>query len=170
VSEPHQMYVLIPAGVAADRAVATVHRVLLDEGATIREDEDMLLNDLDENDDREFEPIGDPEQALERLVAWPTLGSIVYSLPGSADLVSFEGRDGMVRAVILDTPATINVLAPEAVERYRRIGNRLHNELSATRTVMGWGLSAQGRRWDSELERAAAGDTSGSFELRDLHG
>lgn len=168
MSEPHQMYVLAPGGVPAEQAVRAVHRAIADAGGELHEESLMLLNDVGADDDREFEEVGDPEEALARVIAWPTLGGLTYDLPDGAVLVSFEGGDGLVRCVILETPETIGDLDPEAIERYRRLGSRLHEELSAVRTVMGWGLSAQGREWRTELARAADGDRSGSFELLDL--
>jgi len=168
MSEPYELYVL-GTDVPADRAVRVVDDAIGASGGGLEDDAMLLLNDVGD-EEQDFEPAGGREEALGRVAAWPTLGMLLYEMPEGSVSVSFKGSPNRVDAVALATPETLSDLPPESIERWQALGRRLHSGLAAERTIMGWGLKANGHGWKRELERARSGDWRETFELLDLRG
>jgi hypothetical protein len=169
VSEPYELYVL-GTDARADRAVRVVDTAIAAAGGGLEEDAMLLLNDIGDDDEHDFEPAGKPEEALARVASWPTLGMLLYEMPEGAVSVAFKGSPDRVDAVALATPETLSDLPDESIERWQALGRRLHAELGAARTIMGWGLKAGGHGWKRELDSARSGDWGDTFELLDLRG
>ncbi|MGB1250917.1 MAG: hypothetical protein ACPG8W_09915 [Candidatus Promineifilaceae bacterium] len=170
MSEPYQLFVLIPEGLLAQSGVRATHTIILDAGGVIDEDSTLVLNNSDEKQDMLPTFIVEEDTALDKLSMWPTLGSISYSMPEGMATVSYLSTlaNGHIYAI------EISVL-PRAFERscsasnwYCALGTRLHNTLRAKRTIFGWGLDYKGFDWDKELSRLNNSDYFGTYSLLDL--
>jgi hypothetical protein len=168
VSEPYQLAALQPDGLPPRDAVPRVHRLL--EGWSIQVADDSLLSLHDTADQEpEVEPVSDADEALSRIVEWPTLGTLDYGGPEGIVTVSYlGGPDPIGLQAVLISAQERSVDRTDSVSRYQRLGAALHEELPARRTIMRWGLEMHGFRWQDEIERLRRGDIEASYPLLDL--
>lgn len=166
MSEPYQIAVVVPDGLPAGTGIRRCHRILADEGIELAEDSLLALHDTG-TEEPDPEPVGDGAAALDRLIGWPTLGTLDYAGPEGIVTVSYLGGAGVLRGVLVSAQERA-VDRTGAVPRYQRLAARLHRELGASRTVMAWGLQRGGFDLDEEIDRLRAGRFSGEYALADL--
>jgi len=169
MSEPYQIAALQPDGLPSDEAIPRVHQLLNRWGIHIAPDSRLNLHDTPDHQP-EVEPVNDAEHALQRLIAWPTLGTLDYAGPEGIVTVSYFGHSGSkgLKCVLISALDS-SVDRTDSLERYQRLGSDLHEKLPAKRTVMRWGLEMHGFRWEEEIERLRQGLIVGSYPLLDLH-
>jgi len=168
MSEPYQLACLITHDLPAEQGIRRCHRILGEEGISISDDSLIALHDTD-IEEPEPEIITNEEFALQRLISWPTLGSIDYSGPEGMVTVSYFGPPGQgLLTCVLVSALERAVDRTNALPRYRHLGSRLHTELTAQRTIMEWGLEMRGFSYLAEIERLLSGDFDGEYPLLDL--
>jgi hypothetical protein len=173
MADHQQLVVLFPAGRPAREAVRIVDAAVTEAGGAMEEHCDLLLEATDEVPDPPAEPVDDPAAALDRVAAWPTYGSVAYWMPEAMVDVFFHGipHGETLQAVVVSVPeGAYDRGGRETRERYHALGRRLHGELGAVRTVMGWGLLGHGLRLGKEIERLARGEFAGAYPDLDLRG
>lgn len=170
MSEPYQIFALMPQGLPAAKAVFRTHEVFAELGGSLDEDSLLILNDTPD-EEPEPEEIGDPAAALERLATWPTLGSIVYAMPEGMTTVTFQTKSD----TCLVQSVSVSILekafeggGQQSKARYLTLARKLHDKLHAKRTILEWGLEYGGFRWREEIERLKEGAFAGTFDLFDL--
>jgi hypothetical protein len=156
----------------AREAIRKTHRILKEMGGEWDE-ETSLFFDTPPEGTPESVPVTNEEEALDKLTTVPGLVAVDYVMPeGTAD-VYYEkspGGDSVQAVVITIGRNMFDRGGAETIKRYADIAARLHEELGAARTVMGWGLRYQGFRWSEELERLERGQYVNSYEIADLRG
>lgn len=173
MSEPYQLIVLIPEGKDPNETVYITHEILQKEGGEVDAgDSHLFLNDT-EVEEPEPETVADSVYVLNRLVNWPTLGSITYGMPEGMTTVSYlcQPNINRVQAVKISLlPRAFERGGDESLSRYKRIASKLHVKLGATRTIMDWGITFKGFDWMEEINRLQKHNFVGSYELVDLRG
>lgn len=172
MSEPYQIFVLIPEGIPQRIAVYKTHEIVISMDGEIHADDSLLiLNDIE---DQEFEPyyIEDVDQALESLAGWKTSGSIVYFIPGATTFTYLSAlSDGNIQSIkisILES-SFLKIEKSSANNTYKDLAAVLHREFAAKRTIMNWGIEYQGFDWQEEIERLKMDCFDRSYSLVDLH-
>ena len=167
MSEPYQIFVFAKEDMAPDAMISTVDEVMRAGGGVI--DEDCLLTLADTQDqEADPEPIEDASEALARLRAWPTLGTISYSMPESVINVTFRMREDEDRAHFCKVSilqSAFEAGGEEVKARYAKIAGELFERLRATRVIFDWGLEYKGIEWQVELARLQRGDIQGTFDV-----
>lgn len=165
MSEPYQIASLIPDGIPAADGIPLCHRVLREDGIIIDSDSLLILHDTDV-DEPEPESILDEETTLQRLITWPTLGSIDYAGPEGMVTVSYLGLPGHPLLVcVLISALQRAVERTNSLPRYRNLATHLHSELEARRTIMEWGLEMKGFSPPEEIARLKRGEFLGEYSL-----
>jgi hypothetical protein len=167
MSEPYQIFAFVKDGMAPDEMISTVDRVLRASGGRIEEDCFLILADT-KSQAPDPEPIEDANEALARLRAWPTLGSISYVMPESVIDVTFrkdEGADRVHFCEVSILELAVDEGGEEVKGRYLRVARELFERLHATRVIFDWGLDYKGLDWQKELARLQRSDFQGTFEL-----
>jgi hypothetical protein len=170
MSEPYQLAALRPDGLQSTHAIPRIHGLLEQWGIRIAEDSLLYLHDTTDHEP-DVEPVLDPVDALQRLMTWPTLGTLDYAGPEGIVTVSYLGASGSegLKGVLISAMDR-SVDRSNSLVRYQHLGAALHELLSARRTVMRWGLEMHGFRWEEEVERLWHGVFKGSYPLLDLRG
>jgi hypothetical protein len=157
-------------GISADEMISTVDQVVRAAGGAI--DDDCLLTLADTKDEEpDPEPIEDAAEALTRLRACPTLGTISYSMPESVINVTFRKRENEERVYFCKVSilqSSIESGGDDVKGVYKGMAQDLYQRLSATRVMFDWGIEYKGLDWQQELARLQHGEVVGSFDL-DLH-
>jgi hypothetical protein len=170
MSEPYELYGISTEGLEVANAIRSVHRILLDSGGQLFEEEALHLNSH-AGTETESELITDPEEAFRRLEHWPTLGSVSYVLKGGVIDVYYDlcpRRRAVCVITISVLPKFFEKGGLDLRDAFVRIAQRLHDDLNLTRTVMGWGLSSRGLEVDQEIARLSKGEFVGSYDVVDL--
>lgn len=168
MSEAYETVAVQPDGLAPRDAILRVHKLLDRWDIRIIEDSLLVLHGTNDRDP-EVVPISDPNDALERVIQWPTLGTIDYGGPEAFVAVSFLGDSGPLGLQgVLIAAQQRSVDQSDGLPRYRKLSIDLHKSLPARRTVMEWGLEAQGFRWEDEVRRLCEGKFEGVYPLLDL--
>ena len=170
MSEPYQIFVLIPEGLPAKDVVYGTHEVFEKMGGSLDEDSVLYLN-ATTTEEPEPESITDPLKALDTLATWPTLGSIDYAMPEGMTNVSYEGPpySYMVQAIIISMlEKAFERGGEESKNRYINLARELHERFHAKRTIMDWGLQYKGVRWREEINRLQKGEFKGKYAFVDL--
>jgi hypothetical protein len=170
MSEPYQIFVLLPAGISGKEAVYGTHEVLEEMNGSLEEDCSLYLNDTkDEEPEPEF--ISTLPEALHKLATWPTLGSIDYAMPEGLITVSYKcpPDSNIVEAIKLSVPeGAYEKGHEESKRRYSELARRLHTRFGANRTIMEWGLEYKDFCWLEEIGRLKRGQIVGKYDLVDL--
>lgn len=168
MSEPYQIASLIPDGLPAEEGIRRCHRILGEEGIKTSDDSLLALHDTD-IEEPEPEALADEASALQRLISWPTLGSVDYAGTEGIVTVSYFGpQDRALLTCVLISALERAVDRTDSLPRYRRLASRLHAELGARRTIMEWGLEMRGFSWSAEIDRLLSGQSIGEYPLLDL--
>ncbi len=166
MSEPYQIFTFVKDGMPPDEMISTVDEIVRAAGGVI--DEDCLLTLADtKNEEPDPEPVEDAAEALARLRAWPTLGTISYSMPESVINVTFrkgEDEDGVHFCKVSLLQSAIDQGDDEVKARYVQLARELFERLRATRVIFDWGLEYKGLDWQQELSRLQRGDVQGTFD------
>ena len=93
MSEPYQLAALQPDGLPPRDAVHRVHRLLARWGIEVADDSLLYLHDTADAEP-EVESVSDPDEALRRIVEWPTLGTLDYGGPEGIVTVSYLRETG----------------------------------------------------------------------------
>ena len=168
MSEPYQLAALQPDALPPVEAIPRVHKLLADFGIRVAEDSLLYLHDT-EDLETEVEPISDADEALRRIIEWPTLGTLDYGGAEGIVTVSYLGdaTSGGLEAVLVSAQER-SVDRTNSVPRYQWLGQALHETLPARRTIMQWGLVMHGFRWRDEIDRLRRSEYAGSYPLLDL--
>jgi hypothetical protein len=177
MSEPYEIFILIPDGFSQKKAVYGTHEILVELGGALCEDSLLILNDVN---GKEFEPeyleSDDDEtvqRALSRLSTWPTFGLITYSMPWFMIDVLYEGQAysdviNVVSLGLLEGGFYRNKDVAE--EFYINLSKKLHENFHAKRTIMDWGITQAGFSWEEEIERLKQDRFLGEYKILDLRG
>jgi hypothetical protein len=167
MSEPYQIFAFVKDGMIADEMISTVDEVVRAAGGVI--DDDCLLTLADSKDEEpDPEPVDNAAEALARLRAWPTLGTISYSMPESVINVTFrklEDEDRVHFCKLSVLQSAIEEGGAEVKARYAELARQLFERLSAVRVIFDWGLEYKGIDWQQELSRLQHGNAQGSFDV-----
>lgn len=173
MSEPYQLYVLLPEPVAATDAVPAVHKALLSGGACLTADCLHTIAADEHHDDSVPEPVSSstPEEVIAEISASPHLGLVEYVFSHEFISVGFlnERAGPWVDCIVIGFPARSFDRQAAGHEAMAALGRHLHSRLRAGRCVLGWGLSAGGFCWIKELHEIRAGRYPNSHPMLDLH-
>jgi hypothetical protein len=170
MSEPYQIFVLIPEGLPAAKVVHSTNEVLKSLNGELDEDSVLFLNET-VSEEVEPELVTNSSTALDKLANWPTLGSIAYTMSEGLVNISFEGlpNTGLVEAILISVPEkAFERGGQESKNRYIALAYQLHERFKAKRTIMDWGLEFKGVDWKEEIDRLGRGEFVGNYILVDL--
>ena len=108
-----------------------MHALLERWGIQVAYDSVLALHDTADNEP-EVESVSDADEALRRIVEWPTLGTLDYGGPEGIVTVSYLGGpapNGL--QVVMISAQERSVDRTDSVSRYQRLGAALHDELRA---------------------------------------
>lgn len=170
MSEPYQIFVLIPDGFSCRYAVFKVNNIVLALGGEIDVNNSLLI--LNDVGDEEFEPyyVDSSEKALETLSKWLTYGSVVYFMP-HATTVTYLGEfvNRLINAIAVSIlEGVLSRGEPDMEYLYKKLAQHIHDDFSAKRTIMDWGIEYQGFDWREEITRLRNGVFEGSFSMIDI--
>lgn len=167
MSEPYQAFLLVPRGIAPSDAVQLVHNLLTNLGANIDEDSLLILNDFDEHEP-EPEYVRSVAEALGRLAAWPTMGSIDYMYCEAMTTISFKRQGDHVAAIAVSILSSAFERGENYRECFLELVRVLDDLLRPIRTIMQWGLEMSGFSWEDEMDRLKRGQFASSYPLLDI--
>ncbi len=170
MSEPYQIFVLIPNGIQVQKAVYDTHEILEQMGGVLDEDSMLILNETHQ-EEPEPEYITEPSIALATLAQWSTFGAIAYSMPEFVMTVAYKGVP--YRKIIQAIKISMMERAferggEETKNKYAELAQKLHDKFQAKRTIMDWGIEYKGFSWAEEIERLNLGEFIGEYTIVDL--
>lgn len=170
MSEPYQIFVLIPDGIHPQKAVYDTHEILEKMGGVLDEDSMLILNET-EDDEPDPEYITEPCQALATLAQWQTFGAIAYSMPEFVITVAYKGvpYTKSIQAIKISMlERAFEKGGDETKNKYAELAQKLHDKFQAKRTIMDWGIEYKGFGWTEEIERLKKGEFIGEYALADI--
>ena len=170
MSEPYQIFVLIPDGIHAEKAIYNTHVLLGAFGGVLDEDSLLMLN---ETDGEEPEPtnITNADAALTTLAHWPTFGTIVYAMPEFSLTLSYKSKfyGNLIQVIKISMMEKSFERCGEVTKhKYVGLAQKLHELFQAKRTIMDWGIEYKGFVWHEELERLKQDELVGDYDMVDL--
>jgi hypothetical protein len=170
VSESYNLYSIFPAGVSRAEAVRGAHEILMGLGGEVDSDASISLHSPD-LPDAEMVPIENVGQDLQKLIQWPHLAGLDYVFAGLTTDVYYcpcPSQDMVCAIAVVVRSTMFDNAGPAAKDAFLKLGQALHEKFAAVRTIMGWGLDAQGFDLAKETERLRQGQFIGGYELLDL--
>jgi hypothetical protein len=180
------MVIFIPEGMARAKAVKETHLTLVAAGAELDTSEWGILGlgsyDFYPDDDEVYDlswdapddtPNVEGEADLQKIIDYPTMGSIDYMFFGGSFTVNFNSLpyqpvEGIQMWLHWSRSFSSNIACQEW---FRKVGKELHDKFEAKRTFMAWGISDyMNVEVNEELARLKKGmvDTSKTFEYFDF--
>jgi hypothetical protein len=170
MSEPYQIFILLPDSIQAEKAVYDTHEILEKMGGVLDEDSMLMLNETqDEEPDPEY--ITESGEALATLAQWPTFGAIAYSMPEFVITVAYKGvpYTRSLQAIKISLmERAFEKGGDETKNKYAELAQKLHDQFQAKRTIMDWGIEYKGFCWDEEIERLKKGEFLGEYAIADI--
>ena len=166
-----EIFIIIPEGMVAEAAIMNTHTVLTEHGSTIDDDSLLILHET-EREEPEPRDVVDPITDLKLIANWPTYGYMRYFSPVMPFGVSFTGvaYERIINCIEIGLHDGIyNESRPRSEGFFYSLAKRLHIELNAKRTLMGWDLTHQsGFHSEDEIERLKKGQIEGHYEMLDI--
>ncbi|MBD2771455.1 hypothetical protein [Iningainema tapete] len=170
MSESYQIFILIPNGIQAERAVYDTHKIVSKMGGVLDEDSMLILNET-ETSEPDPEYITEPSEALATLAQWSTYGAIAYSMPEFVITIAYKGipDQKLIQAIKISImERAFERGGDEIKNKYVELAQKLHDQFQANRTIMDWGLEYKGFSWREEIERLNRGAFIGQYAIVDL--
>ena len=136
----YQINVFIEAPPRIEDLLRETHRTLLGQGAVLDSPPQVLLDDFDQDEPIEPEPVEGIDDAIERLSAWPALGTLKYVLSKLVLTVGFTHIDQNTLLVWVAFHGHAFKNDPSRLSRIVGLTHALHAKLNAMRSSFDWGL------------------------------
>ena len=159
--------VILPHPAPAADVMRALNDLFLENGGSVTPETSLIFNDF-QDEEREPELVGSPEELMDRILSWPGLGGGRYSLPDCAVIV-FVGGAAAYQAdfVTLSVSHRAYSAQPQARRQFDHLTAELHARLGAVRTISGFELLSPASWIPDEVERVRRGTFAGEYE-RDL--
>ncbi len=170
MSESYQIFILIPNGIQAEKAVYNTHEIIEKMGGVLDEDSMLILNET-QNEEPEPEYITEPREALATLAQWSTYGAIAYSMPEFVITIAYKGvpAKNFIQAIKISMmERAFERGGDEIKNKYAALAHKLHDQFQASRTIMDWGIEYKGFCWLEEIERLDRGEFIGQYTILDI--
>lgn len=172
MSEPYELVVMFPQTNSTKQLIMETHSIIEKfEGQLLTEDSVLYLTEF-EGEEPAAEEITDSDDALQKLIAWPVLGSLSYFLPEGKILVSY------IKAATDNIPQAIEIFIREYVfeeggdkqsNKFIDLAYDLHHKFQAKRTILDWGLHYQGFDLLAELQQFNSQEIQSRYGIVDVN-
>jgi hypothetical protein len=145
-----------------------VDRLLREEfDGVIEEDCFLILHDTETVVFDEPVAFETPRDAFDKLIGWPSMGGIEYSLQGGYACIWYLGRNPhLVESIRISISlAVYGITGGPNRAYYDRLVSTLHRELNAKRSIMEYALDSDDFPWAEESERLGRGIYDGEYQV-----
>lgn len=170
MSESYQIFILIPDGIQAEKAVYDTDEILAKMRGVLDEDSMLILNKT-QKEEPDPEYITEPSNAVATLAQWPTYGAIAYSMPEFVITIAYKGVPckKLIQAIKISImERAFERGGDEIKNKYAELAEKLHDKFQANRTIMDWGIEYKGFCWSEEIERLKRGEFIGQYAIVDI--